>query len=81
MNENNGWIMEEMVRLDREERLREAEQYHLAKLARADEPGIGSLVSRLLFQIGEALFAWGASLKERYRCAGELRPTLAGDCR
>ncbi len=81
MNENNGYMLAEMARLHREDRLREAEQYRLEKLALAAEPRTAGLVSRLLYRMGEAMSAWGASLKERYRCAGELTPSLAGDCR
>ena len=68
-------------RLRREDRMREAMLNRQERMPLAAEPRTAGLVSRLFYQIGAVMAAWGERLKQRYGCAGELRPSAAGDCR
>ncbi len=80
MYEHNHWIMVEMARVYREDRLREAEAFRLAAAARTDQPRPASLTAHLLYALGQRMTGWGARLERRYRCAGELSIYPAGDC-
>ena len=81
MNEYNFWLSSELARLRREDRMREAEEYHQASIAMRIEPKTDALVSRLIYLIGDALSTLGRSLKKRFERDAELTPCPAGDCR
>jgi hypothetical protein len=81
MNANNGWMVGEMARLYREDRLRDAEQYRLAAAAQGEQPEATPLSARLLYHLGQYMANWGASLQNHYRRAAELKAYPAGDCR
>jgi hypothetical protein len=81
MNENNGWMMEEIARTKREDWLHDAELYRMERMALAGRLPRPGLVTRILYQVGRRMAAWGAGLEERYRCAGELSTASAGDRR
>ena len=81
MDENNGWMMEEIARTKREGWLHDAELYRLERIALSAQlphPGLGA---RLLYQVGRLMAAWGSRLEERYRRYGELSTAAAGTTR
>ena len=77
MSENNGWMMEEIARTKREGWLHDAELYRLERIALGGRPQRAGLVTRILYQVGRRMAAWGARMEERYRCAGELSTAAA----
>ena len=80
MSEYNFWLSSELARIRREDRMREAVEYHQASIAMRIEPKTDTLVSRLIYSIGTALYTLGGSLKQRYQRDDKLTPCPAGDC-
>ncbi len=82
MNEHNSWMMVEMARIYREERIKDAELSRLVRMAQGEfeRPQANNLVPRLLYGLGERLAALGLGLEGRYRCAAGMSTYPAGDC-
>ena len=81
MDENNGWMMEEIARTKREGWLHDAELYRLERIALTARPQRAGLGVKMLYQFGRLMAAWGSRLEERYRRYGELSTAAAGTTR
>jgi hypothetical protein len=81
MDGYNGWMLEAIARTRQEAWLHEAELYRMERLALSLRPQRAGLVTRILYQLGRMMAAWGSRLEERYRSAGELSVAAAGNPR